>query len=67
MYYNGDAGGLCSVVEAWTSLSPPDPFVVVAAGRCAFRFEDLQGLRRLLDALSGTVHRGRRDEEAQDV
>ena len=37
----------------WTDAAEPDPFVVVAAGRCLFRFADLVELRGLIDGLVG--------------
>lgn len=52
VYYHDVEGRLRSLPAAWTSLFVPDPFVAVAAGRSAFRLEDLRGLRRLLDGLS---------------
>ena len=33
---------------AWTSLAPPDPSVVLAAGRAAFRVVDLLELSHLI-------------------
>ena len=33
---------------AWTSLAPPDPSVVLAAGRAAFRVADLLQLSHLI-------------------
>jgi len=41
----------------WTNLAPVDPFVVVAAGRAAFRLADLVELSRLVAALAG-AHTG---------
>ena len=47
-----DEGGLVqSVPLAWTDASPPDPFVVLAAGRAHFRVEDLVRLVDLLGRL----------------
>jgi hypothetical protein len=37
-----------SLPQAWTSLAPPDPFLVVAAGKTVLRFSDLQQLAQLL-------------------
>jgi hypothetical protein len=37
----------------WTDVAVPDPFVVLAAGRCLFRFADLVELRVLIDGLVG--------------
>ena len=44
-------GRLVSLPAAWTSVSAPDPFVVIAAGRSAFRVPDLLELARLLASL----------------
>jgi len=52
VYFDDDEGRLCSVPAGWTSLSPPDPFVVVSAGRSPFRVADLLELSRLLEGLS---------------
>ncbi len=46
-----DDGALRSLPSAWTDVDPPDPFVVIAAGRSAFRVEDLLALATLLDGL----------------
>ena len=44
---------------AWTSLVPPDPSVVLAAGRSAFRVADLLTLAHLLHH----IDQGRKEEE----
>jgi hypothetical protein len=49
--YTDDRGELVSVPAAWTSVSAPDPVVVVAAGRSAFRVEDLVDLARFIEEL----------------
>jgi len=36
---------------AWTSLAPPDPSVVLAAGRAAFRVADLLELSHLIQRI----------------
>ena len=36
---------------AWTSLAPPDPSVILAAGRAAFRVADLLSLARLIERI----------------
>ena len=43
-----------SLPVGWTDALEPDPFVVMAAGRCPFRFADLVALRRLVDDLGAT-------------
>jgi len=37
-----------SLPLAWTSLAPPDPFLVVAANKAVLRFEDVQQLVQFL-------------------
>ena len=48
-------GHLRSLPTAWTNLAPPDPFVVLAAGRAILRFTDLQTLTRLLHDVEATL------------
>jgi hypothetical protein len=45
---------------SWTSVEPPDPFVVRAAGRAAFRTQDLLELARLIEVLRPKPARGKR-------
>jgi len=40
-----------SMPAGWTDVEGPDPFLELAAGRTAFRVEDLLELARLLDEL----------------
>jgi hypothetical protein len=40
---------VCSIPAGWTSVAPADPFVVLAAGRCLFRYEDLLKLADLVE------------------
>ena len=56
VYFLDAAGELVSVPAAWTDLVAPDPFVVVAAGRAAFRAEDLVQLADLVSACLAAVH-----------
>ena len=51
-YYHDEKGKLCSFPAHWTSVVPPEPFVVVARGRSPFRLTDLLELSRLLKAIS---------------
>lgn len=51
MYFHDDAGRLCSFPASFTSLGPPDPFVMTAAGRSYFRVEDLIQLSELVERL----------------
>ena len=45
---------------SWTSVESPDPFVVLAAGRAAFRTQDLLELARLIEVLRPKPASGRR-------
>jgi hypothetical protein len=45
-------GRLVSLPVSWTDLAAPDPFVEVAAGRAAFRTQDLLALAEVLDRLA---------------
>ena len=47
VFYN-DWHALVSIPLAWTSLAPVDPFVVLSAGRSAFRVKDLIELAQLV-------------------
>ncbi len=47
-FHDPTTGRLRSLPTAWTNLVPPDPFVVLAAGRAILRLTDLQALARLL-------------------
>ena len=51
MFFFADDGQLTSLPSAWTDVDPPDPFVVVSAGRSAFRVEDLLALAVLIDGM----------------
>ena len=42
-----------SLPAGWTDAAEPDPFVVVAGGRCPFRPEDLLGLAVLVADVGG--------------
>jgi hypothetical protein len=48
-----DDGVQRSLPRGWTDAADVDPFVVVAAGRSAFRIEDLVALTALLGGLRG--------------
>jgi hypothetical protein len=51
--YRNESGSEASIPVSFTDLRVPDPFVVMAAGRCRFRFEDLIELTKLVEFLSG--------------
>ena len=67
VYYHDDEGRLCSLLAAWTSLSPEDPFVTIAAGRSLFRVEDLLELCRWMDAGQAGAGSEVVEEEAKGV
>jgi hypothetical protein len=54
VYVYGDDGELVSLPAEWTDVVAVDPFVVIAAGRCPFRVEDLL---TLVDLVSGLTSR----------
>ena len=53
VFFLDDAGTQRSLPLAWTDAREVDPFVVVAAGRSAFRVADLLAVAALLDGLGG--------------
>lgn len=53
VYFRADDRQITSIPSAWTNIAPPDPFVIVAAGRAHFRLEDLVSLATLLEKVSG--------------
>jgi hypothetical protein len=55
VYYYDEQGELCSLLTAWTDAADPDPFVVMAAGRCPFRLGDLLSLAELIDRVRPQV------------
>ena len=59
VFFVDDDGQLASLPAGWTDVDGPDPFVAVAAGRCAFRVEDLLALATLIEGLR-PVKRARR-------
>lgn len=54
-FHDPATGRLRSLPTAWTNLTPPDPFVVLAAGRAILRFTDVQTLSRLLHDVDETL------------
>jgi hypothetical protein len=59
VYFYDDQGRLRAVPADWTDVFPPDPFVVIAAGRSLFRFGDLLELARCLGGLKKAKSRRR--------
>ncbi len=51
VYFHDDDGRLSSVPTDWTSLSAPDPFLVLSNGRARFRPDDLVRLADLIEGL----------------
>jgi len=51
-------GHVRALPAAWTSLAPPDPSVMLAAGRAAFRVADLLQLAQLI----GRIEKGYEEE-----
>ena len=51
-------GVLFSLLAAWTDAGPADPFVVVAAGRCPFRLDDLLAVAAVVDRLQAQPGHG---------
>jgi len=46
--FHDEKDRICEIPLSWTSLAVEDPFVIVAAGRSWFRFEDLLELARIV-------------------
>ncbi|MEK6630695.1 MAG: DUF5372 family protein [Acidobacteriota bacterium] len=57
VYFHDDEGRLRKIPACWTDAVADDPFVVVAAGRSAFRVADLL---KLADFITGLDPRGHR-------
>ncbi len=55
-HLHDENGQLFSLLAGWTDAAAPDPFVVVAVGRCPFTAEGLLAVADLADRL-----RARRD------
>ena len=56
VHLHDETGQLFSLPAGWTDVAPADPFVVVAAGRAAFRAGDLAELAGLVCACREAVH-----------
>jgi hypothetical protein len=52
VYVFDRAGDLVSLPAEWTDAVAEDPFVVIAAGRCPFRIEDLIALADMVEPMS---------------
>ena len=51
--FSDASGHVRTLPAAWTSIAPPDPDVVLAAGRAAFRVRDLLALTKLIQRIEG--------------
>jgi hypothetical protein len=49
--YYDDSESEASIPTGFTDLRPPDPFVVISAGRSLFRIADLLELGKLIEVL----------------
>ena len=49
VYYYDSNDDLKSLPARWTDVDPPEPFVVIAAGRAYFRSVDLWAVVELLE------------------
>jgi hypothetical protein len=58
VHVRDEDGELSCLPAAWTDAVAPDPFVVIAAGRCPFTTDDLLAVADLIDRF-----RGRLDDE----
>jgi len=58
VYFHDDAGRLRKISACWTNVVAEDPFVVVAAGRSAFRVADLLMLADVIEVLQPRRRRG---------
>jgi Family of unknown function (DUF5372) len=59
VWLHDENGTLFSLPAGWTDVPAPDPFVVVAAGRCPFTAESLLAVADLLDRLRALGDDGR--------
>ena len=53
VFFYGADGTVCSLPAGWTDAVPSDVFVTVAAGRSAFRVDDLVALGELVETIRG--------------
>jgi hypothetical protein len=51
VYFHDSSGLLHSIPACWTTVLPADLFVVLAAGRCLFRYDDLLKLVELVEKI----------------
>lgn len=53
--YRAADGTLPTVAVSLTDLAPPDPFLLISAGRAAFRVVDLRRLVSVLDPIASSM------------
>ncbi len=58
VHLHDENGELFSLPAAWTDVVAVDPFVVVAAGRCAFTADALLAVADLIDRFGARRDRG---------
>ena len=63
VWLRGEDGELFSLPAGWTDAVAPDPFTVIAAGRCPFTTDDLLAVAGLIGRLR-TLRDGDRDVKA---
>jgi len=63
VHLHDENGQLFSLPAGWTDVAAPDPFVVIAAGRCPFTSDGLLAVTDLVDRLRARRH-GDRDVKA---
>ena len=51
VYFHDEGGKLVALPANWTDVEPDDPFVAIAAGRCAFTLDALLAVAALIDGL----------------
>lgn len=51
VYFHDEQGRFVSLPARWTNVLPPEPLVVMAEGRSAFRVDDLLQLVALIQQL----------------
>jgi Family of unknown function (DUF5372) len=61
VYFTDDNGQSCWYPVGWTDVEPIEPFVMISAGRAAFRATDLLELAELIAAIQpAPTRKGRR-------
>jgi hypothetical protein len=58
VYVHDGNGGLFCLPAAWTDAVTPDPFTVIAAGRCPFTTEGLLAVADLVDEIRSRLDGG---------